>query len=644
MFGEKVILVCIIGLILNLFGAGVAELSGLPVYLDTPGTIFIAALGGYMPGIAVGFFTNLLRAGFDPQQMYFSSISILVAIFTAFFAKKGFFDSFGKMIFFIPVLALSTGTFDLIIESFLKTASVESLTEVKIDCAGIFSKELIDKIFSSLLAFALLQLTPPQIKKSFKTFGRRQASLSDETDYGKKNLKSLRTKLLLLLILSSFFVSFSIALISYLLFKDAATEDRIKTVDGIVAVVLNEINPNHVDDYIRLGRASEEYRKIEEELYAIKNSNSNIKYIYVYKIAADGCHVIFDLDTSNLEGDKPGEIVPFEAGIVPYADDLIAGKPIPPIISDDEFGYLLTLYKPLYDINGKCQCYAAVDYSMDILFEYVRAFIIKLIALFIGCFIFISAMSLTFVENHIILPINTMAHYAWNFSFDSEAARQKNIKQMRSLKITTGDEIENLYYALLRTTENVLKYLETLQRARSQVSDMIFKVFEMDKIAHKDSLTGIKNKTAYVEEIAKLDEKISEGAAEFCIIMVDVNYLKKINDAYGHERGNEYLINACKLVCAVFGEENVYRIGGDEFVVIIEGEKVPLCKYFAAQFKMEMDRKNSNRSLKAWEKVSAAVGVAYYQSGVDNLADEVFKRADKEMYANKLAMKAARTD
>lgn len=189
MFGEKVILVCIVGLILNLFGAGVAELSGLPVYLDTPGTIFIAALGGYMPGIAVGFFTNLLRAGFDPQQMYFSSISILVAIFTAFFAKKGFFDSFGKMIFFIPVLALSTGTFDLIIESFLKTASVESLTEVKIDCAGIFSKELIDKIFSSLLAFALLQLTPPQIKKSFKTFGRRQASLSDETDYGKKKFE-----------------------------------------------------------------------------------------------------------------------------------------------------------------------------------------------------------------------------------------------------------------------------------------------------------------------------------------------------------------------------------------------------------------------------------------------------------------------
>ena len=102
-------------------------------------------------------------------------------------------------------------------------------------------------------------------------------------------------------------------------------------------------------------------------------------------------------------------------------------------------------------------------------------------------------------------------------------------------------------------------------------------------------------------------------------------------------------MNAVKLICAVFGEEHVYRIGGDEFVVILEGEKVSLSKYFIEQFKAEMARKNSNAALQAWEKVSAAVGVAIYNSS-DKTADAVFKRADKEMYENKLAMKAARTD
>ena len=142
----------------------------------------------------------------------------------------------------------------------------------------------------------------------------------------------------------------------------------------------------------------------------------------------------------------------------------------------------------------------------------------------------------------------------------------------------------------------------------------------------------------------QIDKKISAGNAAFCIVMVDVNFLKRVNDTYGHERGNEYLINACRLVCSVFGAEHVYRIGGDEFVVIVEGDRVSLCRYFVKQFKAEMDRKNANALLEPWEKVSAAVGVAFYDKAVDKTADEVFKRADKEMYANKLAMKAQRTD
>ncbi|MBQ4494593.1 MAG: GGDEF domain-containing protein, partial [Selenomonadaceae bacterium] len=211
-----------------------------------------------------------------------------------------------------------------------------------------------------------------------------------------------------------------------------------------------------------------------------------------------------------------------------------------------------------------------------------------------------------------------------------------NVEQIKRLKIHTGDEIENLYHALLKTTQNAKDYFERLRRAKRQVA-------EMEELAHKDSLTGIKNKAAYDEATALLDEKISAGVAKFCIAMVDVNYLKKVNDTYGHEKGNAYLLNASKLICSVFGEEHVYRIGGDEFVVVLEGDKVSLSKYFVKQFNAEMARKNANKSLEPWEKVSAAVGLAFYTTN-DKTADEVFKRADKEMYANKLAMKAARTD
>ena len=237
-----------------------------------------------------------------------------------------------------------------------------------------------------------------------------------------------------------------------------------------------------------------------------------------------------------------------------------------------------------------------------------------------------------------------MAYCARNFSYDNMTAREKNIERIKNLKIHTGDEIENLYHALLRTTENFSRYLEHLQRAKTQVADMRVKVFAMDEIAHKDSLTGVKNKTAYTEEIAELDKKISAGDAEFCIVMVDVNYLKRVNDTYGHEYGNIYLINAGKLACEVFGEENVYRIGGDEFVAVLDGENLAKSSELVEKFRGTVKRLQRDKKLEPWEKVSAAVGVAYYNENSDKSAEEVFKRADADMYKNKLAMKAVRKD
>ena len=409
-------------------------------------------------------------------------------------------------------------------------------------------------------------------------------------------------------------------------------------------MVVSEINPNRVDEFLELGHKAEGYNEVERNLYRIRASNSDIKFIYVYKIMEDGCHVVFDLDTSTVDASKPGSIEEFDEAFLPYLPDLLAGRPIPPLPSNETYGNLLTIYKPVYNSVGKCVCYAGIDFSMDKITDYGRTFISKVVAVFAGALIFIFVLGLTFIENNIILPVNTMAFCAKNFAYDSEAAREKNIESIKSLRIKTGDEIENLYAALIRTTENLLNYLKYLQRAKGQVADMQVKFLAMDEIAHKDAMTGVKNKTAYEEATDLLDKKILSGHAQFCIVMVDVNFLKRVNDTYGHERGNEYLINACKLTCGVFGKENVYRVGGDEFVVIIEGEKVSLCKYFVAQFKAEMELKSSSLSLKPWEKISAAIGMATYNPVHDKNSDEVFKRADEEMYANKLAMKAARTD
>lgn len=638
----KLVAICAAGVMLNVVGSTVARHLDTKVYLDTFGTVFIAVLGGYVPGIAVGFFTNIFGSGFDIDEMYFGFVSIAIAIISAFLAQKGYYDKFPKILLTIPATALVTAFLGSFIEEMLKPMhSFDSAEQFGMHFMQNFSCEILDKGLAIIAAFFLIKLVPDALKESFRLMGKMQAPLSPSMHEAMKTqnafVLSLRTKMVFTLMSITIIGAVAISAISYAIYQDSTIKDRIRIADGIVTMVVNEINPKRVDEYIALGYKAQGYRDVEHKLYKIRASNSDIKFLYVYKIMEDGAHVVFDLSTGNIEASEPGEVEEFEPPFYEYIDDLIAGRPIPPVISDDKYGYLLTVYKPVYNSLGQCTCYAAIDFSMDQLTEYGRTFIAKVVALFSGAVVFILVLGLSFIENNIILPVNTMACCARNFAYDSEEAREQNVERIRSLDIKTKDEIENLYAAFLQTTSDSMNSFENFQRAKIEVA-------VMNRLAHTDSLTGIKNKTAYTERTGKLDADIAAGTALFAIVMIDVNYLKKVNDTYGHERGNEYLINACELVCEVFGRDNVYRVGGDEFVAILDGEDVKRCDKAVKRIRAEVERFRADASLEPWEKVSAAVGVAYYEEVIDSTADEVFKRADAQMYQNKLAMKAQRTD
>lgn len=645
----KFTLFCILGITLNIIGAFITKKFNMPVYLDTSGTIFIAAFGGYLPGIAVGFFTNLFCSFFNSSEIYYGMVNVSVAVLTAFFVSKGYYKSLPKVLLTIPLTILITSFLVALLgelvnpaNSFYSVATLNKFLDRFFErLVESFYYELPDKSISIIASFFVLKHIPSEFKKEFKKIGKMQALVSDEMHevISSKNyfISSLRTKMIFNLMSITLGIAIFISYYSYTTYKDTIIAERNRIANGIVTMVAEEIDPKRVDDFIRLGHHAKGYNEIEKRLYKIRNSNYNIKFIYVYKIMEDGCHVVFDLDTGDVEGTEPGEIQPFDEEFYENLDDLLTGKNIPPKISNGQFGYLLTIYKPVYDSEGNCVCYAGIDFSMDEISDYGRMFITRVIAIFSGAVIFIFALGLWFIENNIVLPVNTMAYCARNFAYDSEAAREKNVEHIRSLDIKTHDEIENLYSAFLKTTSDSMNYFKNFKKAKIQAE-------VLHELAHKDALTGLKNKTSYTAKTGKLDTDIANNRAEFCIIMIDVNFLKRVNDTYGHEYGNTYLINAGKLACSVFGEENVYRIGGDEFVVIMEGDAVSLCNYLVNEFRTEVARRASDNLLEPWEKVSAAVGVSYYESGVDTTADEVFKRADADMYQNKLAMKAERRD
>ncbi len=174
---------------------------------------------------------------------------------------------------------------------------------------------------------------------------------------------------------------------------------------------------------------------------------------------------------------------------------------------------------------------------------------------------------------------------------------------------------------------------ESLQREKTQ-NEQLKSTW---KLAYTDALTGVKSKLAYVESEEQKDRDIASGAAkEFAVAVFDINDLKEINDRMGHEVGDDYIKSAAGLICGCFKHSPVFRIGGDEFAVLIEGADYEN----RHSLKEGFDRKMDDPGRKG--QVMVALGMADYAPGYDKSLNNVFSRADHNMYLRKQELKVGR--
>ena len=336
------------------------------------------------------------------------------------------------------------------------------------------------------------QLSAEEIKKMSKEHCRRV---------------SIRIKMALLLSVALFIFGLISAIISYNLYLDYSVEQHKRLGDGISRLAAGIIPPERVDEFIEKGERAEGYSQIEQSLYKIRASSPDIKYVYAYKIEKDGCHVVFDLDDGDDEGAQPGDVINFDEDFAEYLPTLFAGGEIEPIISEGRYGWLLTSYTPVLDENGKCQCYAAADISMNEIRDQAQDYLYKVTLLFICIYLAILFVGFLLARYHIILPVNTMAYAAGGFNYDSQRAMEKSLAQIKQLDITTGDEIENLYHSLVKLTGNSVKYLKDIKKKNETIDRMqyAFILTLADMVESRDENTGqhIKKTAAYVEIILR---------------------------------------------------------------------------------------------------------------------------------------------
>ena len=158
---------------------------------------------------------------------------------------------------------------------------------------------------------------------------------------------------------------------------------------------------------------------------------------------------------------------------------------------------------------------------------------------------------------------------------------------------------------------------------------------ESEMKANTDSMTGVKNKHAFMTREKEINANIKdELAGDFAVVVCDVNGLKKINDTLGHKAGDEYIISACRMVCEIFQHSPVYRIGGDEFVVILGGRDYHM--------RNELMRLLHDRSVQHIQDGGVVVsgGISDYALGEDTDFHAVFARADELMYEEKKLLKS----
>lgn len=163
-------------------------------------------------------------------------------------------------------------------------------------------------------------------------------------------------------------------------------------------------------------------------------------------------------------------------------------------------------------------------------------------------------------------------------------------------------------------------------------------ISDLNSRVYRDALTGVRNKGTFEISVRKFDDQIRapQPGQKLCFacVMFDCDKLKDINDRFGHEKGDIYLKTACHLICRIFDHSPVYRVGGDEFVTILQNEDYERREELLVAFDLTAEEQNRSTD-NPWEKVRISKGLVVYDPAADRSAESVFDRADAAMYEDK---------
>ena len=395
--------------------------------------------------------------------------------------------------------------------------------------------------------------------------------------------------------------------------------ERMLDISNTAAAMLNgdELAKIDADDY-----GSPEYESVMKTLTYFQD-NIELEYIYCI-IQVSEKEFVFGVDPTI---EDPGE---FGAPIV-YTDALYnaskgkAGVDETPYA--DEWGIFYSSYSPVFDSNGDVAGIVAADFSADWYQNKVKQ-LHYIIASFISFALLCS----------VILAILIAGQY--NKFFVALIRQMNGLSNGIQLLM---DEVDpgggNDGYSHINDADVDKNLRDAIRLLEEKIVIMQMRLTKQIEIirshAYIDALTGINNRTSYMEYLQILEGKMRTNKdIMFSVVVFDINQLKLINDELGHDQGDRLIIETANEIREVFGGNRIYRIGGDEFVAILDN---PDPSVLISKLKNIIDKKNKIMPIfkEPGIDMSISVGYATFDPATDKTYSDVFHRADDAMYIDK---------
>lgn len=514
------IIISICGILLNTIFSYIMFRLGLPLFLDTIGTIAVAAItGALFPAICTAVVTSVLCSFFYWPAMYFSSFNTLIIVITLFFLRRDSFKQIGKLFIYVPLTALISslsvsiiqyclnGLDDtsLIAKNALAFSSAASVPYLLSFCITNFMLYFLEKWVICIFVFLLRLFIP---KKIIASEGGLFETARQYLAENHRNMKNpLHTKIVLTFVITSLILVFLTEAIALRLYFDNTKKEKTQRAYSCVNLAADYLDTERIDDYLKYGKEADGYNETLQQLSKILKGFDDITYLYVLRIEENGCRFIFDTDEEDPY--SPGELVSFDKEFGQYLPELFEGKEIAPVESDNIFGWLLSIYKPVANEAGKTVCYIGADVSMRYVAGYTGVFIIKVFLIMAGFFILIISYTIWSIGNNMSFPISAIAACVDRFSDSAEDQKtlEENVKIIRSLNIQSGDEIQKLYDAICRMTLSQTEQIRDIRRLSESTLTMQdgLIITMADMVESRDSDTGahVQKTSAYVKIIVE---------------------------------------------------------------------------------------------------------------------------------------------